>query len=174
MSRKWHVLSVAVVLGMILAACGPTETPPTVVPTEAPKATEAPAPTEAPEPTTALAEAECLKVALSMASGEANSLDTINVPASEQAVMLNMVYQQLMELSSDFVVYPQLAESWEPNADATEWTFHLREGVKFHDGKEFTADDVVWTYQRLIDPDNPSEACVHAGLPEAGGHHRRG
>jgi peptide/nickel transport system substrate-binding protein len=166
MRRLFCVLSILVVLGMILAACAPTEAPPTVAPTEpppepteAPEATVPPEPTEAPEPTMPPEEAECLKVGLSMASGEANSLDTINVPASEQAVMLNMVYQQLMELDSDFVVHPQLAESWEPNEDATEWTFHLREGVKFHDGKEFTADDVVWTYQRLIDPDVGSEAA---------------
>lgn len=158
MSRKWHILSAAVVFGMILAACAPTETPPTVVLTEAPKATEAPAPTEAPEPTTAPAEAECLKVALSIGSGETNSLDPFAVPTTEQAVMINQVYNRLMDLDSNFVVHPELAESWESNADATEWTFHLREGVKFHDGEEFTADDVVWTYQRLIDPDNPSEA----------------
>jgi peptide/nickel transport system substrate-binding protein len=65
-----------------------------------------------------------------------------------------------MELDSDFVVHPQLAESWESNDDATQWTFHLREGVTFHDGRPFTADDVVWTYQRLLDPEVGSEAAA--------------
>jgi len=44
---------------------------------------------------------------------------------------------------------PQLAEKWEPNADGSEWTFHLRQGVKWHDGTAFTADDVVATLDRL-------------------------
>ena len=48
---------------------------------------------------------------------------------------------------------PMLAQSWEPNDDLTQYTFHLRPGVKFHHGKEFTAEDVVFTFNRLLDPD---------------------
>ncbi len=44
---------------------------------------------------------------------------------------------------------PMLAESWEPNADGSEWTFKLRQGVKWHDGSPFTAADVVATLDRL-------------------------
>jgi peptide/nickel transport system substrate-binding protein len=44
---------------------------------------------------------------------------------------------------------PGLALSAEPNKDATVWTFHLRQGVTWHDGKPFTADDVVWNFQNL-------------------------
>ena len=40
---------------------------------------------------------------------------------------------------------PELAESWEPNADATEWVFKLRKGVQFSNGKEMTAADVVYS-----------------------------
>ena len=46
-------------------------------------------------------------------------------------------------------IAPMLAEKWEPNADGSEWTFHLRQGVKWHDGTPFTADDVVATLDRL-------------------------
>lgn len=45
---------------------------------------------------------------------------------------------------------PFLAESWE-NVDDTTWRFKLREGVKFHNGEDFNADAVVWTYQRILD-----------------------
>ncbi|MEQ1874808.1 MAG: ABC transporter substrate-binding protein [Ilumatobacteraceae bacterium] len=44
---------------------------------------------------------------------------------------------------------PMLATSWTPNADSTEWVFALREGVKWHDGTDFTADDVVATLDRI-------------------------
>ncbi len=46
---------------------------------------------------------------------------------------------------------PALAESWEPSADAATWTFTIRKGVKFHDGKELTIDDVIKTLQRHTD-----------------------
>jgi peptide/nickel transport system substrate-binding protein len=163
MNKCFRYLYLLVILSMLLSACGPAAQPTAAPATQPPTPTQSVQPTALPttvptaEPTKA---PQCLQIALSMASGEANSLDTINVPASEQAVILNQVYEQLMELDSDFVVHPQLAESWEPNADATEWTFHLRHGVKFHDGHEFTAKDVVWTYQRLIDPAVGSEAAA--------------
>lgn len=49
---------------------------------------------------------------------------------------------------------PRLATSVESNKDATAWTFKLREGVTWHDGKPFTADDVVWTVKSWSDPSN--------------------
>ena len=46
---------------------------------------------------------------------------------------------------------PALAESWDVTPDQLTWTFHLRRGVNFHDGSPLTADDVVFTYRRIID-----------------------
>jgi peptide/nickel transport system substrate-binding protein len=53
---------------------------------------------------------------------------------------------------------PMLAQSWTHNADGSVWTFKLRPNVKFHDGKPFTADDVVYTFKQLADPKNSSNA----------------
>jgi ABC-type transport system substrate-binding protein len=52
-------------------------------------------------------------------------------------------------------IVPGLAESWEANDDLTEWTFHLREGVTFHDGSSFDANDVVASYAAQWDFENP-------------------
>ena len=47
---------------------------------------------------------------------------------------------------------PRIAESWEPNEDGTAWTFKIRQGVTFHDGTPLTANDVVTTFDKLINP----------------------
>jgi peptide/nickel transport system substrate-binding protein len=51
----------------------------------------------------------------------------------------------LVEYGTDGSAVPELAESWEPSADAKTWKFNIRKGVTFHNGKELTAEDVVWS-----------------------------
>lgn len=66
------------------------------------------------------------------------------------------VFDALTELKRDGEMNPRLAESWTFSPDLTEWTFKLRKGVKFHDGSPFTADDVVFTINRIqADPKTP-------------------
>ncbi len=52
-------------------------------------------------------------------------------------------------------IKPCLATSWEASADGTEIVFHLRKGVKFHDGTDFNADAVVFSFARQYDPNHP-------------------
>jgi peptide/nickel transport system substrate-binding protein len=54
-----------------------------------------------------------------------------------------------------FTIKPLLAESWDISDDGLTYTFHLRDGVMFHDGTPFNADAVKFTFDRLLDPDNP-------------------
>jgi len=75
-----------------------------------------------------------VKVAIGDPCGETNSLDPVNQPGGECSVMVNQVYNRLLDKDSQFQVRAELATSWEHNASATLWTFHLRKGVKFHDG----------------------------------------
>jgi peptide/nickel transport system substrate-binding protein len=69
----------------------------------------------------------------------------------EGLMMKQLVYNGLVELDENFGVVPGLAERWDITADGLEYTFFLRKGVIFHNGREFTADDVKWTYEKYID-----------------------
>lgn len=64
----------------------------------------------------------------------------------------------LTRATRSLTLRPELAVSWKPNARATVWTFKLRRGVKFQNGKPFGADDVVATFKRLVDPNAGSQA----------------
>ncbi|MDX8354229.1 ABC transporter substrate-binding protein [Cognatiyoonia sp. IB215182] len=64
---------------------------------------------------------------------------------------LNNVYEGLVRRGKDMTIEPSLATSWEPIGDGEGWRFTLREGVTFHDGSAFTAEDVLFSYQRASD-----------------------
>ena len=81
--------------------------------------------------------------------------------------ILENVLDTLVELDAEQAVSPSLATSWSSNDDGTEWTFELRDDVVFHNGRPFTADDVVYTYERMLDPETGSgNAYKIAGLTE--------
>lgn len=63
----------------------------------------------------------------------------------------DLIFDGLVRLNGNLQPQPGLALSWE-NPNPTTWIFHLRDGVKFSDGTPFTADDVVYTYQSILDP----------------------
>ena len=68
--------------------------------------------------------------------------------------VLNHVYEGLVRYDSKLQIEPALAESWEV-INPTTWRFHLRKGVKYHDGADFTADDVLASLKRVSDPNSP-------------------
>lgn len=76
----------------------------------------------------------------------------------------------LTRATQSLTLAPELAVSWKPNAKATVWTFKLRPNVKFQSGQSFGADDVVATYNRLVDPNSGSQALsVFKGVLSPGG-----
>ncbi|ASM74983.1 MULTISPECIES: ABC transporter substrate-binding protein [Roseobacteraceae] len=82
-------------------------------------------------------------------AAEGGALD----PAGE--IVMRAVQEPLLSYSYETREFgPLLATEWVPNADETVWTFKLRKGVKFHDGSDFTADDVAAHYTRVLDPAN--------------------
>ncbi|MGI9319626.1 MAG: ABC transporter substrate-binding protein [bacterium] len=65
-------------------------------------------------------------------------------------------YNSLVQHANDLTPQPELAESFEPNADASEWTFKIRKGVSFHDGSPLSADDVLYSMKRHQGEDSTS------------------
>jgi peptide/nickel transport system substrate-binding protein len=79
------------------------------------------------------------------------------------------LYDPLVNISLSGGLELQLAESIEPNSDATEWTIRLRPDVTFHDGKSLTSDDVVFTFQRILNPKKPLAAASSLVALDIGG-----
>ena len=84
-------------------------------------------------------------------AGEPDQLDPHMTSSYFSFEVLENVYDTLVQPDADLEMQPALAESWETSEDQLTWTFHLREGVTFHDGTPLTADDVVYSYNRIID-----------------------
>ena len=81
-------------------------------------------------------------------------LDPTNINDTLSQTSLRLIYQGLFGFDKDMKLIPLLAESYASNADATEFTIKLRQGVKFHDGTDFNAEAVKVNIDRLANPDN--------------------
>lgn len=88
--------------------------------------------------------------------GESVNPITSNTTGAEQ--MMAQVAEWLVFVNQENVYQPWLATSWSPNADATSWTFKIRDGVKFNDGRILTADDVVYSVKSQCDPKSGANA----------------
>ncbi|MBD3780636.1 MAG: ABC transporter substrate-binding protein [Micrococcales bacterium] len=84
-------------------------------------------------------------------AGEPDQLDPQSTSSYFAFQVLENVFDTLVEPDENLEMQPALAESWEVSDDQLTWTFHLRDGVTFHDGSDFTAEDVVYSYDRIVD-----------------------
>ncbi|TYC54148.1 ABC transporter substrate-binding protein [Rhodobacterales bacterium] len=89
--------------------------------------------------------AETLKYAF---QGTLNTLDPYTLNETFTVSTLGNTYEGLVRRGEDLSIEPALAESWEM-LEPTRWRFHLREGVKFHNGNDFTAEDVAFSVDRV-------------------------
>src|SRR4029078_861487 len=81
--------------------------------------------------------------------GDLKSLDPYTLNETTTHAHLGQVYEGLIARDKDLKIVPGLAESWEFQEDPSHWRFHLRKGVKFQNGDPFTADDVVFSADRV-------------------------
>ena len=83
-------------------------------------------------------------------------LDPAVITDGESFRVVNQGCESLLAYDKETTnTVPSLAESWESNEEGTEWTFKIREGVKFHDGTDLNADAVLFNFERWWDPANP-------------------
>jgi peptide/nickel transport system substrate-binding protein len=142
-------------LATLMSACGgstPVAPPPATEAATAP-GTQGPAPTEPAAPT----EEAPAPGTLGITENVATHVIPAAMPALDPDLMLTQDHVLGMQMYETLTFWtpeglqPKLATSWESNPEGTEWTFHLREGVTFHDGTPFTADAVLFSFQRTID-----------------------
>ena len=88
--------------------------------------------------------------------GPDDQLDPILFTSGTDYTRGRVIYNGLCQLDENLTPQPELAESFEPNHNATEWTFKIRRNVTFHDGKKLTADDVIYSMNRHIGEDSIS------------------
>src|SRR5215212_11649434 len=81
--------------------------------------------------------------------GDLKSLDPYTLNESTTHAHLGHIYEGLIARDKDLKIIPALAESWEIPEEPTRWRFHLRKGIKFQNGDPFTADDVVFSADRV-------------------------
>ncbi len=99
-----------------------------------------------------------------LTAGNAETIDPSKAVNLSDLLRIAQLYDQLFTVGPDVKTpVPRLALSAEPNKDATLWTIRLRDNVVWHDGKPFTADDVVWTIKSWSDPASHANGQV-AGL----------
>lgn len=131
------ILSVLVIGGLLLSACQ------AVAPTAEPA--------EPAEPESQVPQGGTVVL---MGHQEVSGLSPDNTGPDVEWVMVANIHNAMLELNERLELEPVLAESYEVSDDGLTYTFHLREGVKFHDGTELTSEDVKYTLDYYRNPDN--------------------
>ncbi len=165
MRTKWFSLFALLVVLSLLAACGPTPEPQTVVQTvEVEKTVVETVEVEKEVIQTVEVEKEVVKEVTAVPPPEGpkgtlvralttfpNSLDLPQAAERQASTTAWQLYDSLVWLNDENAIEPALAERWDISDDGTEYTFYLRQDVTFHNGEPFNADAVVFSWERAKD-----------------------
>lgn len=159
--RPWRPVTVVAVFAMVLTACGGTAVESGGGQTSAPSGAESPG---ASGPTSGgVTRGGELKIQLlrdadtgyDPALGTLSTVYTVN----------GLIFDTLGEVQADGSIEPSLATEWTISDDELTYTFTIREGVQFHNGREMTAEDVKYTIDRIMDPEtNSPRQTVYAAV----------
>jgi peptide/nickel transport system substrate-binding protein len=160
--RRGTVVGMSIpLLGFLASACGGDDE--AAAPPSEPSEPPAPATTGGSEPPAPPAQAGgALRTGIIAPAG---ALNPLTVADEGGLAVLGQSGEYLTWTNDQLALEPRLAESWEPNEDGSVWTFKIRQGVTFHDGKPLTAADVAYTLNLHADPDNGGNALSAFGDP---------
>lgn len=165
--KKYMLLLIGLlVLSMVTAACGPTPTPEKVAETvvvekkvEVTKVVEVEKVVEKEVVVTATPEPVEQVIIGGFDVGPGGAPQTVLYMSGAGHYWFSKMFTPIIMMNSDYTTHTSegsLSTSWESNEDATVWTFHLREGVKWHDGEPFTANDLKFTAEFVYTPGSPA------------------
>ena len=97
---------------------------------------------------------------LRVAAGEAKTIEPIRMNNSGAIALVQQVVEYLAWVESDLSLRPVLATGWSTPDGGKSWLFDIRQGVTFHNGQELTADDVVASFRRFVDPASASAGAA--------------
>ncbi len=86
------------------------------------------------------------------------TLDPARISDTYGRSVSQQIFDGLVQYDQSLTIKPALAQFWRATRDGLTWTFELRKGVKFHNGREVTSDDVIYSYTRILDPRTRSNA----------------
>jgi oligopeptide transport system substrate-binding protein len=101
-------------------------------------------------------------------------LDPAKITDIYEEVVTQQIFEGLVQYSDNLMVVPCLAASWESSRDNREWTFNLKKGSLFHNGREVTAADFVYTFTRILAPETGSIAAPLLARVEGAKEFREG
>ena len=158
--RRFVPVAAGVVLLALLVVAGVAF----LAPGAAPSAAASASPSAAASPGTG--EKVVLRIGLTEDVDNLNPFVGYNETAWE---VFSTNYEYLVERRpSDFMPGPDgIAKSWETSADGKTWTFHLHDNITWQDGQPLTADDVVFTYNYIIDNEMPAYSGTAKGITKA-------
>ena len=151
--RTVTLLGVSAPAAYALAACAPVAAPRPAAAPAAEKPAEATKPADTAKPiTAAIKRGGVLKVGI--------QVPAVDHPARFSWVFdsneFRQVFEYLTETGSDNITRPYLLDSWTPNKALTEWTLNLKKGIKWSNGDEFTAEDVLFNFKEWLKPETKS------------------
>ena len=92
-------------------------------------------------------------------SNNPSTLDPALISDIYGFTVAQQIFDGLVQYDGAANIVPAIAEAWKGSRDGLNWTFHIRRGVKFHNGREVVADDVVYSFTRILDPKLNSKAA---------------
>ncbi len=92
-------------------------------------------------------------------SNNPSTLDPAVISDIYGFTVAQQIFDGLVQYDGTVNIVPAIAENWKGSRDGLSWTFYIRKGVKFHNGREVTADDVVYSFTRILDPRTNSKAA---------------